>query len=115
MSWFGSGGNDKAKGDSDSSYNPAQTYDSPVDNFAGSSLGSSGAPSGIEQEFLLEQQKMLVQAVMFKLTESAFQKCVTSPSSSLSSTESSCIKAVVTKYLDTSELILKRLSQAGSN
>lgn len=54
----------------------------------------------------MEQQKALIQAVMFKLTEASFESCVTKPSSSLSSTERSCISAVVGKYLDTSEFVV---------
>lgn len=60
---------------------------------------------------MMEQQKALVQAIMFKLTETAFESCVTKPSSSLSSSEQSCITAVVTKYLDASEFVVRKMSQ----
>jgi uncharacterized membrane protein len=121
MSWFGfGGGGSKDNNDGKmSSYSPGSSYDAAADGFGSSpdfsaprtGLGVGGGAGGsFEQELLLEQQKMLVQAVMFKLTESAFQKCVEKPSSSLSSSETSCIKAVVGKYLDASELILTRMS-----
>ena len=120
MSWFGFGGGGNKDNNEKSSYTPGSSYDATADGFGSSpdfsaprtglGVGGGGAGGSFEQELLLEQQKMLVQAVMFKLTESAFQKCVEKPSSSLSSSETSCIKAVVGKYLDTSELILTRMS-----
>ena len=120
MSWFGFGGGNKDDdANKSSSYNnsSAGSYEaaetgSYSPDFASprSGLGGAGSPS-LEQELMLEQQKMLVQAVMFKLTEAAFQKCVEKPSTSLSSSETNCVKAVVGKYLDASELILARMSK----
>jgi hypothetical protein len=111
------GGGGKKDEDNSSSYNP-NSYDATESNFgaapdfAAQQRGGGGAGgSSLEQELMMEQQKMLVQAVMFKLTEAAFQKCVEKPSSSLSSSETSCIRAVTGKYLDTSEVILSRMSK----
>jgi len=70
----------------------------------------SAAGGSFEQEVMLEQQKAVIQAVMFKLTESAFDACITKPSSSLSYGEKSCISSVVGKYLDTSELVVSRMN-----
>jgi hypothetical protein len=80
-------------------------------NFAPSG-GMRGGGSSFEQEVMLEQQKVMIQAVMMKLTEASFDTCVTKPSSSLSSTEKSCISATVGKYLDASEIIVGRLQGA---
>lgn len=63
---------------------------------------------------MMEQQKIMIQAVMMKLTETAFDTCITKPSSSLSSSEQSCIASVVGKYLDTSELVVGRFQQSGN-
>jgi len=60
-----------------------------------------------------EQQQVMLQQVMFKLTEMSFASCISKPSSSLSSSEQACVKAVVSKYFDASELILRKLSQQG--
>lgn len=60
---------------------------------------------------MMEQQKIMIQAVMMKLTDMSFETCVTKPSSSLSSSEQSCITSVVGKYLDTSELVVGRFQQ----
>ena len=114
MSWFGLGGGGSKDEDKSSSYSPSSyetetNYGSAPDFAAQQRPG--GAGGSLEQELMLEQQKMLVQAVMFKLTEAAFQKCVEKPSSSLSSSETSCIRAVTGKYLDTSEVILSRMSK----
>jgi len=120
MSWFGMGGGKKP--DEDHSREQNMKIDT-FDNFSPSatefSAPSSGnyaaAPSasaglgGFEQEVMMEQQKAMIQAVMFKLTDAAFDACVTKPSTSLSSSEQSCISAVVGKYLETTELVVGRL------
>ena len=59
-----------------------------------------------------EQQKAMIQAVVFKLTNLAFDQCVPKPSSSLSSSEQSCISSVVGKYFETSQLVVGRFSAA---
>ena len=61
---------------------------------------------------ITEQQQALIQAVVFKLTDLAFDQCVPKPSSSLSSSEQSCISSVVGKYVETSQLIVGRFSAA---
>ncbi|KAJ1423552.1 hypothetical protein B484DRAFT_451820 [Ochromonadaceae sp. CCMP2298] len=76
----------------------------------GGGAGMTG--SSFEQELMQEQQRAVIQAVMFKLTESSFDACVPKPSSSLSYGEKSCISAVVGKYLDTSELVVGRMQGA---
>lgn len=116
MSWFGFGGSK----DSDKGSKPVSSYSSEYDDdssdfSAPSSYSLPSAPmqgsGSLESELMMEQQKALVQAIMFKLTETAFERCVTKPSSSLSSSETSCISAVVTKYLDASEFVVKELSK----
>ena len=69
-----------------------------------------GGGSNFENELRLEQQKIMIQQVMFKLTELSFEKCVTKPSSSLSSSEKACIEAVATKYIDASEFVVGQFS-----
>lgn len=59
-----------------------------------------------------EQQKAQMQAIVSRLTELAFTKCVQKPSTALSSSEESCINATVLKYFDTSEFVLGRLMKA---
>jgi len=70
--------------------------------------------SSFEQALLAEQQKALVQAVVFKLTDISFDQCVPKPSSSLSYSEQSCITSVVGKYLETTDIVVGRLSAAAS-
>ena len=122
MSWFGLGGggdkNDSNK-KSSSSYDTSSFDSSSFDTSSSSSmgggsnsgLGSSGGSSGVDlqQELVQLQQSAMVQAVMFKLTEMSFENCVTKPGPSLTSSEQSCINAVVKKYLDTSEFTTGRL------
>jgi len=69
-----------------------------------------GGGSNFENELRLEQQKIMIQQVMFKLTELSFEKCVTKPSSSLSSSEKACIEAVANKYIDASEFVVGQFS-----
>lgn len=114
MSWFGGGGQkkDDDAGSFTDSYSSGSSSASSYST--GSSLGASGPSrslSSFQQELVQEQQKAMVQGVMLKLTEISFENCVTKPSSSLSSTERSCISAVVSKYMDTSEFVIGRMSQ----
>jgi len=102
MGWFGSSDDDDQK-PSTSSYTD-QGFGGQTEYAPASSMSSSGGGS-FEQEVAMEQQQAIVKAAMFKLTELAFSKCVHKPSSSLSSSEQSCISAVVSKYLDVSEMV----------
>lgn len=54
--------------------------------------GGAGGMSQLEELVLAEQQKALVQSVIARLTEMAFDNCIAKPSSSLSSTEQGCIQ-----------------------
>ncbi len=113
MSWFGLGGGSKKE---------EEPQPMSIDDFHGQEFNSSsqsqysaprslgGGSNNFEQELMLEQQKAMIQAVMLKLTDAAFDVCVTKPSSSLSSSEQTCISAVVGKYLETSELIVRKMN-----
>lgn len=76
---------------------------------------SNALGSSFQDALALEQQKAMVQAVVFKLTDLAFDECVPKPSRSLSSSEQTCVQAVVGKFLETSEIVVGRLTaQPGS-
>lgn len=60
----------------------------------------------------VEQQRAQMQAIVSRLSDLAFTKCVQKPSSALSSSEESCINATVFKYFDTSEFVLGRLMKS---
>ena len=120
MSWFGLGGGNKEAPKSSSSLSgssgfgdDSSGFDDHSSDFAApsGSFAPQGGGGSLENELMMEQQKALVQAIMFKLTETSFATCVTKPSSSLSSSEQNCISAVVTKYLDASEFVVKRMSK----
>ena len=119
MSWFGlGGGNNDKSNDQDKS--KMSNYDTGFDAGSGASFGApSAAPTpmgggSFEEDLMMEQQKLMVQAVMFRLTEMSFEKCVTKPSSALSSSEQSCINSVVGKYLDASQFVVQKFqSSAG--
>ena len=89
MSWFGGGG--KSDNNGGGSYQPENSYQD--QSYVGQQEAYSapravgGSAESFQQELLLEQQKALIQAVMFKLTETAFKKCVTAPNTSLSSSK----------------------------
>mmetsp|Transcript_4300 Transcript_4300/g.12524 ORF Transcript_4300/g.12524 Transcript_4300/m.12524 type:complete len:128 (-) Transcript_4300:155-538(-) len=123
-SWFGFGGNkDDDKGSS--------SYDQPMggsSGFAdsgtdfGPSLGSSAPSMGgstaiagldIRSQLMAERQKAELQAVIGALAELAFDQCISKPSTSLGSSERSCIESVVGKYLDTNEFVLMRMTRGG--
>jgi len=99
MGWFGSSEGEEEKSSSSTSFGNASAFDSG----AGASAPSYGSSStgNLQQDLQIEQQKAMIQAIMLKLTETSFEKCVSKPSSALSSSETSCIQASVSKYLDT--------------
>jgi len=101
MGWFGSSDEDDQK-PAASAYTD-QGYGGQTEYAPAGAIAPSGG--SFEQEVAMEQQQAIVKAAMFKLTELAFSKCVSKPSSSLSSSEQSCISAVVTKYLEVSEMV----------
>lgn len=126
MSWFGfGGGSDDKKNDKKNSYDfdtsssfdtslssPSSSSPSSFGGYGSSSSSIGNSPTSsvdLQQELMQLQQSAMVQAVMFKLTEMAFEKCVTAPGSSLTSSEQSCINAVVKKYLDASEFTTGKL------
>jgi Tim10/DDP family zinc finger len=88
MSWFGGSGG-KSDNNGGGSYQPENSYQD--QSFVGQQesysapRAAAGSAESFQQELLLEQQKALIQAVMFKLTEIAFKKCITTPATSLSS------------------------------
>ena len=108
MSWFGFGGDKKP---TDSGISSSSTEDFSSASFINEAPTQFAAPSSagsFEEQVMLEQQKMVMQTVLLKLTEVSFENCISKPSSSMSSSEASCISATVAKYIDTSEIILKR-------
>lgn len=86
-----------------------------------SSYGSSGSYGDesrvrAEQEqyknqLQQEQQRAMVQSVIAKLTEVCWEKCVSSTSSKLGSSEKRCIENCAGRYLDSSKFVQSRLSQ----
>jgi hypothetical protein len=118
MSWFGFGGGSADKGnDSNSSFDTPSPYqEESYDNHRDfAAPGQFSAPSGgsLEDQLMQEQQMVMVQQVMFKLTESAFEKCVSKPGSALSSSEQNCISSVVGKYLEAGEFMIKKIGSKG--
>ena len=139
MSWFFGGSNSSSsspsKDDSDSYDTPSpyqeHAYDNhtefiPQQQYSTSSGTSNGLSSGLggglggnnndvqrlREQLLAEQQKLLIQQIMFNLTDSAFESCIQKPSSTLSSSEKSCIAAIASKYLETSEFVRRKIESA---
>ena len=107
MSWFGLGGSQKPSSPANAADNSFESF---ADNQASSNLPvSSLGNSQFEQQMLAEQQKALVQAMVFNLTQLSFEKCVKTPSSSLSSTERQCIHATTTKYMESTTHVIESL------
>jgi len=109
MGWFGSSDDDDApaasSGYGDSNFGGgSQEFSAPSSGYAGGGAGGS-----FEEQVMMEQQQAIIKAAMFRLTELSFSKCVQKPSSSLSSSEQSCISAVVSKYLETSQFVTQGL------
>lgn len=115
MSWFGLGGNktsepapssvDPYASSSPSQWNdPNSSYDSP------SSFSSGSSSRSLQEEIQLEAQKVEIQGLILQLTNTAFDKCVSKPGSSLSYSEKSCIEATTGKYFEAKSLLMQKLT-----
>lgn len=115
MSWFGFGGGKK---DEDRAPEVPLRIDDFQDDtaFAAPSLdygnGGGGGGGSFQQQLAMEQQKLMIQAIMMKLTDMSFERCVTKPSTSISYSEQNCINSTVGKFIDTSQLVMKRFQMA---
>ncbi len=125
MSWFGFGGSNKSSDTSSSSSSDFNTVDFNHSDSFSSSNDSSYAPSmysapssgssnnalaSLQSGIAAEQERLMIQALIIKLTDMSFEKCIEKPSSSLSGSEQSCIKATVGKYFDASEYVIHKVS-----
>ena len=113
MGWFGGGGSSSS--DSDTS-GPKDFSSTDESAFSAPIPSASQAPAGMGASSLQAyaaqiQQKALVQGVVSKLTQIAFEKCVKKPDSSLSSSEVKCIHAMTGKYMDGSEFVMGRFTK----
>ena len=127
MSWFGGGKKKDADDgpaevvDSSGGFDNASfTPSSPAASFpsSGPSAGAARPAGGgaaaqigpreqaaMQQQILAMQEGAVVQGLILKLTDLAFDQCVDKPSNALKSGERACINSVVLKYLDTGKLI----------
>lgn len=114
MSWFGGGSKETKQTPalSSSDYSSSGGFGGSSDSdFGSSSAGISDSSSeSFEQQLMVLQQTALLQGAIFNITDKCFSTCVTSPTSSLSSSESSCIASTVKKYLETREFISSRIT-----
>eukprot|EP00903_Cladosiphon_okamuranus_P005877 g5813.t1 len=123
MSWF------RGKKEPEPEPTPEPSFSADTSAFEGSTNFASGPPSrggagglgegggaagmaDLQAAMQVEQQKAQMQAIVSRLSDLAFTNCVQKPSSSLSSSEESCINATVFKYFDTSEFVLGRLMKS---
>ena len=100
MSWFGGGG--KSDNNGGGRYEPESSYQE--QNYVGQQEAyaaprTGGASEQFQQELLMEQQKALIQAVMFRLTDTAFKKCITNPSKQLSSSKYRIVYASICQLI----------------
>lgn len=103
MSWFGGRGETQAVPEKT---DMVESFEQSTPNYE-----SKASPDMIQRLVLQEQQKVLVQQVIAKLTEVSFDQCVDRPEASLTSRQRACIHTVVGKYLDTSEFVLGRTTK----
>lgn len=80
-----------------------ETYQAPQQSRGG------GGGGNFEQELLQLQQGALTQAIILKLADMSFEKCIERPSSSFSSSERACIYSSARKFIDASELVVNKL------
>ncbi|RLO12065.1 hypothetical protein DYB28_003558 [Aphanomyces astaci] len=112
MSWFGLGGSSTPKEEPVSSYSDSSFSsldEQPSTNYT-SAVSSSGGTS-VNDIIMEEQQKVLVQQAIAKITAIAWDKCsAAKPDTSLSSSEVTCMQNVASSYLDSSMFIIRKLN-----
>jgi hypothetical protein len=118
MSWFGLGGGGEPEKPKSNAYDTSFPGESSQGDFGAPQYApqapqSSMGGGSFEQEVMQIQQATMMQNVVHKLTEMAFNKCVDKPGSSLSSGEKSCIKSQVGKYIEASEFVVRGLTDGG--
>jgi import inner membrane translocase subunit TIM8 len=57
-----------------------------------------------------EQQKIMFHDLVSKITANCFDKCMGSPGTKLSGSESSCFQYCAARYLESSQMVSQRLS-----
>jgi len=67
--------------------------------------------AAVEQLVAQEQARQAQMAFLAKMTEIAFEKCITKPDTTLSSKESECIAATLHKYVDAQKFVVGRYSR----
>ena len=81
-------------------------------SMSGGAAGLGVGGNAMQQFALQMRQQMMVQTVINNLTDTAFEKCITSrPGDSLSGKEAACVHATVNKWLDTNEFMMGRLQK----
>mmetsp|Transcript_8080 Transcript_8080/g.11641 ORF Transcript_8080/g.11641 Transcript_8080/m.11641 type:complete len:134 (-) Transcript_8080:208-609(-) len=121
MGWFG-GGSDSSEpasreADFTSSDESSSFSSSTIGggDMGGGSLGAGaggGAAGELQQFSLALRQQLLVQQAVSKMSDIAFEKCITGkPGDALSGKEAACIHASTNKWLDTNEFMMGRLAK----
>jgi len=72
--------------------------------------GEQETSEEMKNVIMREQQKVLFNELVSRLTDKCFDKCVTSPSSRLSSSESTCLTQCALRFLDSSKVVMERLN-----
>ncbi|KAF6156731.1 hypothetical protein GIB67_033200 [Kingdonia uniflora] len=81
-----------------------------MDSFSsGSSSSSQPSPDAIMDQVKTQLAQAYAEQFIESLRGKAFEKCVTSPGKSLSSSESSCISRVVDRYIEATGIIMRTL------
>mmetsp|Transcript_10489 Transcript_10489/g.14702 ORF Transcript_10489/g.14702 Transcript_10489/m.14702 type:complete len:126 (-) Transcript_10489:364-741(-) len=114
MPWWGGSKDDSSSdaGTSDFSSNTDFTSDDDAGFAAASNASAMSGGGDIQQFSMALQQQMLVQQVITKLTDVAFERCITGkPGDSLSGSQAECIQASVGKWMDTNEFMMGRLAK----
>ena len=73
-----------------------------------------GMDPELQQFMAVEQQKAQFQQQVHSLTERCWDKCVEKTGAKLESKQQSCLSNCVERFLDSSNFIINRLSQRGS-
>mmetsp|Transcript_29482 Transcript_29482/g.83158 ORF Transcript_29482/g.83158 Transcript_29482/m.83158 type:complete len:89 (-) Transcript_29482:280-546(-) len=61
----------------------------------------------VQQFLAMEQERVKLQELVSKLTNTAFDKCISYPGRSLSSSEQTCVANTVARFFDSGEFVLQ--------
>lgn len=78
-------------------------------------MSSQPSPDAVMQQARAQLQAQQLQQLVQAIADKAFAKCVTKPSTTLSSSEQTCITKAMDRYLDAMTIVFATLNRKASS